>query len=418
MTTGVGKPSLGRSKVVVTGASGALGSHVIAALIARDAVPVLIGRDPASLAARFPDCESMAWDQLESAVSGAAAVIHLAVRNNDVGGTFGEFCETNVALTERVAAACRREHVRLIFPSTFRAFAPGESDHYARSKRLGEQAVQQAGLGEFAVVRLPAVTSEAFAGRLAPLNRLPAALRPIGPIGSLRPEVDAGEAAEWLAAAAMSHQTIDINSVEPDLVFTDKQANPWFQGVKRALDLMAATVIILTLWWFVLAVWLVIRITSPGPGLFVQQRVGRLGKTFMCYKFRTMQVGTPQEASHLVSRSAVTPVGQFLRRFKLDELPQVVNLVDGSMTLVGPRPCLPTQTELIAARQELGVDTLVPGITGYAQVRDIDMSDPQRLARADYLYKARRSLIEDARIILATLRGRGMADRTDSTPAS
>ena len=124
-----------------------------------------------------------------------------------------------------------------------------------------------------------------------------------------------------------------------------------------------------------------------------------------------MKHGTASAGTHEVSASAVTRLGAFLRRTKLDELPQAINLLRGTMTLVGPRPCLYSQTELVEAREALGVYTLKPGITGYAQIRAIDMSQPLVLARADYRYKMLRSLLLDLRIILATARGRGGGDR-------
>ncbi len=112
-----------------------------------------------------------------------------------------------------------------------------------------------------------------------------------------------------------------------------------------------------------------IRLESAGPALFRQQRVGRDGKTFTCYKFRTMRSGTVQAASHEVSASAVTRLGAVLRKLKIDELPQAINILRNEMSLIGPRPCLPAQTALIAERTRRGVLALKPGITGYAQVQ-------------------------------------------------
>jgi O-antigen biosynthesis protein WbqP len=119
-----------------------------------------------------------------------------------------------------------------------------------------------------------------------------------------------------------------------------------------------------------------------------------------------MHQGTKSLPTHEVGEKAITKAGRTLRRLKLDELPQLWNVLKGEMSLVGPRPCLPTQGELIERRRELGVYALRPGITGLAQVRGIDMSDPNKCAAADAEYLKHRSLRLDAEIILKTLGGR------------
>ena len=116
-----------------------------------------------------------------------------------------------------------------------------------------------------------------------------------------------------------------------------------------------------------------------------------------------MYVNTPHVATHEVAVSAITPLGAFLRRFKIDELPQLWNVVIGQMSMVGPRPCLPGQEELVRHRRTLGIFSLRPGITGLAQVRGIDMSNPQRCAETDAEYMHAISLREDLRLIVRTI---------------
>jgi lipopolysaccharide/colanic/teichoic acid biosynthesis glycosyltransferase len=123
-----------------------------------------------------------------------------------------------------------------------------------------------------------------------------------------------------------------------------------------------------------------------------------------------MRRGTPERGSHEIAASAVTPLGRFLRRTKLDELPQIWNILRNEISLVGPRPCLPAQTRLIEERRRRGVLGLKPGISGLAQINGVDMADPERLARLDARYLALQSLMLDLRIILATFRGRGRGD--------
>lgn len=157
-----------------------------------------------------------------------------------------------------------------------------------------------------------------------------------------------------------------------------------------------------------------IRLSSPGPAIFRQVRVGRNETPFICYKLRTMYADTADAPSHETAASAVTPIGAWLRRLKLDELPQLWNIILGHMSFVGPRPCLPTQTELIAARRARNLHTLRPGITGVAQVAGIDMSDPERLAEADAAYLGDMSLWTDLKLIAATALGAGRGDRVGS----
>lgn len=180
--------------------------------------------------------------------------------------------------------------------------------------------------------------------------------------------------------------------------------------MKRFMDLLLAVVMLTVAAPVMAIVAVVIRRTSEGPAIFVQERVGRNEKVFKCLKFRTMAFGTPDIASHQASTAWITPVGHFLRKTKLDELPQLINVVRGEMSLVGPRPCLPNQQELIFERRRRGVFSVVPGITGLAQVAGIDMSEPARLAEIDSRYIAGRSLVGDFKLILQTATGSGSGD--------
>jgi lipopolysaccharide/colanic/teichoic acid biosynthesis glycosyltransferase len=166
----------------------------------------------------------------------------------------------------------------------------------------------------------------------------------------------------------------------------------------------------------VLLVLYIIGLFDTGLPVFRQQRVGRNKKPFTLVKFRTMSVDTASVASHLANSSSITKFGHFLRRTKLDELPQLWNVLKGEMSLVGPRPCLFNQEELIAEREERGVLKARPGITGLAQVNDIDMSTPQLLAETDQ--KMLRSLTVGAyfKYIFMTVLGKGAGDRIPGQP--
>lgn len=197
-----------------------------------------------------------------------------------------------------------------------------------------------------------------------------------------------------------------------NLRVADQQQNSWFYAlVRRVMDICFALGVLFVFWWLLLGVWIGVRLTSEGPGIFAQERVGRYGKSFTLYKFRTMAQGTKQAGSHEVSSAALTKIGGFLRKTKLDELPQIWNILRGEISLIGPRPCLPNQTELIEARVARNVLDILPGITGYAQVRGIDMSDPELLAEIDEEYVKLRTLPLDFKILMHTFLGRGSGDR-------
>jgi O-antigen biosynthesis protein WbqP len=178
--------------------------------------------------------------------------------------------------------------------------------------------------------------------------------------------------------------------------------------MKRVFDVLAAGLGLIFLWPVILLTAIAVRLNSPGPGILAQRRIGRDGREFTCYKLRTMHQNTAQVPTHQVGVSALTSIGGFLRRSKLDELPQLLNVLRGDMSLVGPRPCLPTQAELIEARSRLGALGVLPGVTGLAQIQGVDMSDPQRLAGIDAQYARTRTFGGDLIIILRTLTGSGM----------
>ncbi|OIN07766.1 sugar transferase [Oceanisphaera psychrotolerans] len=161
----------------------------------------------------------------------------------------------------------------------------------------------------------------------------------------------------------------------------------------------------------VLLLLTVIGFFDTGSPIFRQMRVGRYQKPFTLVKFRTMKVDTASVASHLASASSITPFGHFLRRTKLDELPQLWNVLKGEMSLVGPRPGLFNQQELTIERVKRGVYDARPGITGLAQVSEIDMSTPELLAETDQQMIGNMTISDYFRYILMTVMGKGAGDR-------
>ncbi len=157
-------------------------------------------------------------------------------------------------------------------------------------------------------------------------------------------------------------------------------------------------------------IYIVVFFDNRSP-LFYQERVGYHKKPFKIIKFRTMKVATKSVATHMVSVDSITRLGGLLRRTKLDELPQLWNVFKGDISLVGPRPNLFNQSQLIEARDSLGVYDVLPGITGLAQVNGVDMSDPDRLVEMDAEMIKTMNLINYFKYIFMTITGSGQGDR-------
>ena len=173
-------------------------------------------------------------------------------------------------------------------------------------------------------------------------------------------------------------------------------------GLKRLLDVAGAIAALVLLSPLMLAVALAIRLTDPGPVIFRQQRVGANGRLFDFYKFRSMPVGTGDVPSDRVGEVRLSRVGRLIRRTNLDELPQLWNVLRGDMSLVGPRPPIPDQRELIEMRRESGALACRPGLTGWAQVNSYDGMPAARKAEYDAEYARDLSFARDAAIVLRT----------------
>ncbi|WNJ96485.1 sugar transferase [Vibrio ruber] len=178
----------------------------------------------------------------------------------------------------------------------------------------------------------------------------------------------------------------------------------------RLLDFVFALLGLMILWPVMLCVCILGYFDTKSP-IFTQTRVGRHQKPFTLIKFRTMPPNTQSVATHLVGATSVTKLGAFLRKTKIDELPQLINVLKGEMSLVGPRPCLFNQTQLIEAREQRGVFSVLPGITGLAQVNEVDMSTPELVAELDQKMIQTMSIRNYFLYIIQTVSGKGSGDR-------
>ncbi len=174
--------------------------------------------------------------------------------------------------------------------------------------------------------------------------------------------------------------------------------------MKRLFDLVLALTVAVVLALPVLLVALAVKLTSPGPALYWSNRVGRHNRIFRMPKFRSMRIGTPAVATHLLTNpdAYLTPIGSFLRKSSLDELPQLWSILVGDMSFVGPRPALFNQDDLIALRTACGVHELTPGLTGWAQINGRDELPIPEKVRLDEEYLRRQSFLFDLRILWLT----------------
>jgi O-antigen biosynthesis protein WbqP len=158
-----------------------------------------------------------------------------------------------------------------------------------------------------------------------------------------------------------------------------------------------------------LVIYMILLLSGTSP-IFAQDRIGKNCRVFTIYKFRSMHQGVINQGTHLMRSSDITKFGRVLRKYKLDELPQLINVLAGQMSLVGPRPCLPKQFDVIQARKVLGVLKFKPGITGLAQIEKIDMSNPKLLADRDAKMMTSLCLFDYFSYLFQTLSGKGNGD--------
>lgn len=175
-------------------------------------------------------------------------------------------------------------------------------------------------------------------------------------------------------------------------------------SIKRLFDIILSAILFILAFIPIAVISIAVKLTSKGPVFYISERIGRCNSVFKMYKFRTMLINAPIVATHLIDNPEqyLTPIGSFLRKTSLDELPQIINMLRGDMSFVGPRPALYNQDDLIKLRTEKGIHELVPGLTGWAQINGRDeLSIPVKV-KYDEFYKNNQSFLLDMKILLKT----------------
>ena len=186
---------------------------------------------------------------------------------------------------------------------------------------------------------------------------------------------------------------------------TDIEDRIMYKFIKRLIDIIGSLIGLIVLSPVFVITAIAIKIESPGPIIFKQIRVGKNSETFCIYKFRSMREGTPILSTEEFTNatSFITKTGRFIRKTSIDELPQLINILKGEMSIVGPRPVIEKEEELIEARKIYGVDKILPGITGWAQVNGRDDINVEEKVKYDYEYMKNQNILLDIKIILMTV---------------
>ena len=397
-------------KITITGVTGFVGKLLYSSLIQAFDEVSLISRNKAKLMKEYPNADCFDYTELSSALKETDIVLHLAAINSNSNLPEKEFNKINADLLLKIAKSAKKENVkRFINITSFHILDDKNQTYYANSKRRGIAMLTSMNWPAIENVYLPAVYGNSWSGDLSPLNLFPLALSKtlFAAISAFKPTLNIKLLIEYVLNPP-GETRMNNNRI---LLYDDKSKNLFYSILKRILDLTFVLFISVFFSWLMILVWVCIRSTSKGPGLFVQTRLGKDQKPFKCYKFRTMYDGTLDVGTHEAAASSITPIGQFLRKTKIDELPQIINIVRNELSLVGPRPCLPHQVEVKNQRAVFGAFKVKPGITGFSQINNIDMSTPTKLAEYDFLYIAQRGLLYDIKIIIATALGNGQGDK-------
>lgn len=397
-----------KKKIIVTGASGLVGTKLIEVLEKLNVELVLIGRDETRLKKLFSSHRALNYNQLDSYKEKVDAIVHLAVMNNNIAGLNEDFQKANVDLFKKILLFSKKNNVSKVINLTSFHIFYNKQDPYSVTKRDAYNWGKDNYSKSLTNIICPFIYTYPYKGKLSLLNKLPKVIRaPLWNIlSALKPLINLDSVVREIILQ------LESNGKPKDILLSENKDNNFTYLVfKKLINLGFAISMLIVFILPMIFIWLFIVLTDKVPGIFTQTRLGKNEVHFKLFKFRTMRMGTPNIETHKSSESDITKIGSVLRRTKFDELPQIFNILANDMDLIGPRPCLPKQLELINFRRKKGIYQISPGITGYAQVNQIDMSSPKILAEWDNKYLKMRSIILDLLILKQTFLGKGGGDK-------
>ena len=388
-------------RIVIFGASGFVGSEIIPLLLESGHELVLVSRNRSDTERRFPLAEVSSLQNWCDNADRFDLVLNLVGPDQKGKPSMkGQFQSHLIAIRTIASQAAKMGKVRFMHLSSVRCVDPLDLSPYTTAKRQAEEIVLETFGGGCEILRVGAVLGTKCSGRRRFLNYFygsvgrsirdfSSAVSPVTNVEAIVAAIEAGPKAGLVSTLLVS----DREALLPYRLWRSSLNGAFLLGIFAFLPL-----------W--LLIWLIIVVFDGFPGLFLQERVGRSGQIFRCVKFRTLAKGTPQVGTHLLEKGSFTSTGFLLRATKIDEIPQVINVLTGAMHLIGPRPALPSQKKVHEAREFFGATHATPGLTGWAQVNGVDMSEPNRLAQLDYEYLQIRSILWDVKILWRTFRKR------------
>lgn len=386
----------------MTGASGFLGTQLVPSLLEAGHSVLIVSRNARRSMSLFPQCQVVAPDEWSSFGVGYDCVLHLAAMNSDARGDLAEYLEVNDKLAAKYAKEAKQASIpRFIYASSVHTLLPTKQSHYAVSKKKGEESVIRSFGPAVTVMYLGAVHGRSFPKKLSFLDRM---APPIGKFLFSLASILQPTTSVALITELIEDETA-VGQVCRRILTDSKSQNIWYRVWQRLLNVafLAGAIIVSPL---ILGWWLTVVITDGRPGVFSQERVGKTSSRFICLKLRTMRKNTPSVGTHDLEDKYFLRGARFIRSINLDEFPQAINILQGHMNLIGPRPSLTSQLEIVKLREQAGVLELLPGLTGWAQVNAADMSSPRAVAKFDEEYLHLRSVSLDIEILLKTLKRR------------
>jgi lipopolysaccharide/colanic/teichoic acid biosynthesis glycosyltransferase len=389
-------------KIVVTGASGFIGRQLIPILLEAGHSVLIVSRDSRRTRSFFPECHVVAPDEWWSFSVGYDCLLHLAAMNSDSKNDLAAYLEVNDKLAAKYAEDAKRAAItRFIYASSVHTLYPKKQSNYSASKKKGEESVIRAFGPAVTVMYLGAVHGSHFPKKLSFLDWIAPSLGKVlfSLASTLQPTTSVS-----LIAELVEDET-SVGQLTRRILTDPKGQNICYRGWQGLLNVAFLTGSILVL-PLIFVWWVTVLITDGKPGLFSQERVGKDSASFVCLKLRTMRKNTPSVGTHDLEDKYFLPGARLIRSVNLDEFPQAVNILRRQMNLIGPRPSLPSQFEIVDLRQKAGVLELLPGLTGWAQVNAADMSSPRAVAKFDEQYLHLRSVSLDVEVLLKTLKRR------------
>ena len=394
-------------KIIITGASGFVGNLVVSELKKKEIKLLLVGRSLNKLKNMYPDNEICEYDNLIKYAKNYDCIIHLATFNNVKIQNYNVARKENLNIFKKVFEIAISSKLDFFNFSSLHSLDSNKKTYYAESKREIEKIIENLNYSKVSTLYLPLIYGDKKSGKLKFLNVLPHFLSNFFFyfLSALKPTIHVNTILNHLFGINFKSNKLYFNILTENI-----SSNLVFTFCKRMFDLTISLSILISLWWLFIFIWVFIKLETSGPGVILQKRVGKNGKLFNCIKFRTMKVGVKQAPTHEMTLDDLTTIGGYLRKTKLDELPQIFNIIFNDMSLVGPRPCLEIQHELIAKRKKFQILDIKPGITGFAQINKVDMSNIDKITKYDFIYLKTQSIINDLDIVIKTVFGAGNID--------